>query len=75
MVKCLCDFLLRSQVADTKMNRGIAKSQRVGESEAEQGLMPMKDDTHTGLIHERESSVDRRSFPIVTLVKTFILIE
>jgi hypothetical protein len=75
MVKGLCDFLLRSQVADAKMNRDIAKSQRVGESEAKQGLMPMKDDTHTCLIHERERSVDRRSSPIITLVKDLILIE
>jgi hypothetical protein len=75
MVKRLCDFLLRSQVAYAKMNRDIAKSKRVGESEAKPGLMPMKDDTHTCLIHETESSVDRRSPPIITFVKYLILIE
>jgi hypothetical protein len=74
-VKCLCDFLLRRQVADAKMNRDIAKSKRVGESEAKQGLLPLKHDAHTGLIHETESPVDRRSSPIITLVQDLTLTE
>jgi len=57
------------------MNRDIAKSKPVGEREAKQWFVPMKDDTHTCLIHERESSVDRRSSPTITLVKALILIE
>jgi hypothetical protein len=75
MLKCLRDFLLRSQVAYTKMNRYIAKSKLVGKSEAKQRLMPMKDDTHTCLIHETKSSVDRSPPPLITIVYYLILIE
>jgi hypothetical protein len=75
MLKRRCDFLLRSQIADAKLTRDIAKSKRVREFEAKQRLMPLKNDTHTCLIHERESPVDRGSSPSIALVKDLIVVE
>jgi hypothetical protein len=75
VAKTFRNFLLCGQVTNAKLNRYIAKSKRVGESEAKQRLMPMKHDTHTSLIHETESSVDRGSSSIITVVEDLIFIE